>query len=161
MAKDYPYRDKSVVEDRFIYKNFPCVVIFRHLGFRCGYVGIPKTHKDYGKDFKDLDYDVHGRLMYSEATLFGQEDKDLWWLGFDCGHGDDGTDYEAVEKYFGNDKDIMRMTEIAKKYDRFDIEPKSKQFCILECEKLANLLFYADCRTTCLNKRIIEEDKNS
>lgn len=36
-------------ETRFLYKGFPCVVLFMPGGYRCGYVGLPKENKYYGK----------------------------------------------------------------------------------------------------------------
>lgn len=42
-----------VVESDFMYKGFRCVGIFGDMGHRCGYVGIPKSHPLYGKNYSD------------------------------------------------------------------------------------------------------------
>lgn len=65
--------------------------IQRHgdLGHLCGYVGIPKNHPLYGRNYDDdaVDIQVHGGLTYADS------DEDwgggLWWFGFDCSHGGD------------------------------------------------------------------------
>lgn len=41
------------VEKDFEYKGLRCVVTFGDLGHRCGYVGIPKTHILYGKEYDE------------------------------------------------------------------------------------------------------------
>jgi len=115
-------RDLSIkpckIESDFIYKNLRCVVIFQPTGYRCGYVGIEKTHslyeKDYNKDCKvilsisDLEYsspesyfDVHGGITYSGGGINSKYpvESNLWWFGFDCAHCDDAFDYETALKY--------------------------------------------------------------
>jgi len=62
----------------------------------CGYVGLPPHHPDYGKDYDDVDVDVHGGLTYGEKCvghvchqpLTGEPDE-LFWFGFDCAHWSD------------------------------------------------------------------------
>lgn len=45
--------DRYVVEREFEHAGYKCVVIFGSSGHRCGYVGIPKNHPLYGKDYSD------------------------------------------------------------------------------------------------------------
>lgn len=62
-------------------------------GVWCGYVGVSSSHPAYGKDYYDVDVDVHGGLTYANKCSGkichvpepGEPD-DIWWLGFDCGH---------------------------------------------------------------------------
>lgn len=42
-----------IVEREFEHAGYKCVVIFGSIGHRCGYVGIPKNHLLYGKDYSD------------------------------------------------------------------------------------------------------------
>lgn len=49
-------------------------------GHLCGYVKIPEGHPSHGKDYFDIDVDVHGGLTY------GQFRDDGYWIGFDCAH---------------------------------------------------------------------------
>lgn len=104
------------IEERFIYKGYPCVVLFMPMAFRTGYVGLPKTSKFYGKGFDDIPVDCHGGLTYGRNYLFGQDDKDTWWIGFDCAHCYDGFDLEKANKYFGNDKETQRVLSIMKDF---------------------------------------------
>ena len=41
-----------------------------------GYITLPLTHPDYGKNYNDIDVHVHGGLTFSENGRFG----------FDCAH---------------------------------------------------------------------------
>lgn len=97
-------------ESRFEYKGFPCVVLFMPMGYRCGYVGLPKGNKYYNKEYDKIPVDCHCGLTYSEHGLFGQEDKDTWWIGFDCGHCCDGIDKDAFNKLY--EKEILNMNPI-------------------------------------------------
>lgn len=102
--------DRPVVEERFEYKGFPCVVLFMPMGFRNGYVGLPKGHKYYGKEFDFIPVGCHCGLTYSDNSLHHQTDTDIWWIGFDCGHCCDGFDLKKLDEYFGNriENQIMR-----------------------------------------------------
>jgi len=96
--------------------GLPCLIVRNHYGALCGYVGVPKEHPWYGKDYEDVneliedeedDY-VHGGLTFS--NICGEkichevepgEDDDIWWLGFDCAHVFDripgmGREYEST-----------------------------------------------------------------
>lgn len=42
-----------IVEREFEYAGYKCAVIFGAHGYRCGYVGVPKTHPLYGKKYSD------------------------------------------------------------------------------------------------------------
>ena len=47
MAKKY------IVEKEFNHNGLKCVVTFSNMGHRCGYVGVPKWHPLYGKNYMD------------------------------------------------------------------------------------------------------------
>ena len=86
------------VEKRFEYKGYPCVIIFHTYdeellshglyleNYLCGYVGLPKTSKFYKKNYDDIPIDCHGGLTYGSNQLFGQNDPDTFWIGYDCAH---------------------------------------------------------------------------
>jgi len=79
----------------------PDRVEFEHCGFKClivrqpeskhlcGYVGLPRWHPYYGRDYDDIDVDVHGGLTFSREGIGETWDKGFWYLGFDCAHGGD------------------------------------------------------------------------
>lgn len=45
--------DRYIVEREFEHSGYKRVVTFGVGGYRCGYVGIPKNHSLYGKDYSD------------------------------------------------------------------------------------------------------------
>ena len=93
-----------IVEFDRNYKGLRLVGIFTDRGFRCGYVGVPKENKYYGKDYIDIGSYIscHGGLTYSSSTenSIYPVNSNLWWFGFDCIHYYDGIDAELVEKIF-------------------------------------------------------------
>ena len=105
-----------VQEKRFEYKGYPCVVLFQTTGFRTGYVGLPKKSKYYKKDFDFIPVDCHCGLTYSAAGLYHQNDENVWWIGFDCGHACDGFDVEKVKKYFEDNKQVVELAKTLKSY---------------------------------------------
>lgn len=81
----------------FEHAGFPCFLL-RNMdvtGAWCGYVGVPKGHLFFEKDYMDVEenVEVHGRLTYSghcagdicHEPKEGEPDN-VWWLGFDCMH---------------------------------------------------------------------------
>lgn len=97
------------VESVFEHKGLWCAVLLQHLGHRCGYVGVPKTHKDYGKGYEDIgDFiSCHGGLTFSSREEFeeypSKDHTDLWWFGWDYAHYMDSHDYETAKSYWGKD----------------------------------------------------------
>ena len=64
------------------------------LGWGNGYIVLPKEHPWFGKDYNEIEVDVHGGLTFAE---FGKnlqswselktDDYDKYVIGFDTGHG--------------------------------------------------------------------------
>lgn len=104
------------IEERFTYKGYPCVVLFMPMAFRNGYVGLPKESKFYQKEYDFVPVDCHCGLTYASSGLYGQTDKDTWWIGFDCGHCCDGFDLEKANEYFKNDKETQQCLTMMKDY---------------------------------------------
>lgn len=52
------------------------------------YVKVPKNNKAFGKDYFDLDIDVHGGLTYSknELKFYKYSRKYNWFIGWDYAH---------------------------------------------------------------------------
>ena len=90
----------------------------------------------------DLLFDVHGGLTYGESgrNCAYPVESDLWWLGFDCAHCDDGKDLDLVEELWGDDKEVKRYLEIEReineKYPTVKMEAKSKDYVMDECRSL-------------------------
>ena len=76
----------------FEYKGFKCRILRTRVGrensnliYLWGYVGLPKSHELYGhKGFIDVDTKYEASGGFKELVY--QPEKDLWWIGFDCGH---------------------------------------------------------------------------
>lgn len=133
---------KPEIEATGTYKNFKYVVLFQNLGHRCGYVGIPKGHKLYEVYYDDIPVDCHGGLTYSDFDdILGQED--LWWIGFDCAHLNDGVDVESLVKYYGTELTAEMLYTL--NY-RVEGHVWTKDECVEECKKIID--------------QIIEEDKD-
>lgn len=71
----------------FVHKGLRCRIL-RHpeLLHLCGYVGVPKSNKYFGKGYDDVPAEIHGGLTYADGNLRLQPEKNLWWFGFDTGH---------------------------------------------------------------------------
>lgn len=67
--------DKYIIEREFEHEVYKCVVAFSNMGHRCGYVGIPKTHPLFGKDYGDYleikKRDITDREVSGILPLFG------------------------------------------------------------------------------------------
>lgn len=154
---------RFIIESDFMYKDYRCITTFTKGGFRCGYVGVPKKSKLYGKNysdcldvkFEDIDnrkvdkvgiiplliaalndseyvpldvyFNVHWSLTFA-GDNHPVEDSELWWLGFDCGHAEDGIDTKKVEEIWGE--------EINPLY--FDWEVRSLEYVQQECKNLVD-----------------------
>jgi hypothetical protein len=74
--------------------GFEWIVTHNGMGHRCGYVRVPKGHPWHGKDYDDLEVNIHGGLSFAENDVpydKGVAD-DAYWLGFDCAHSGDAPD---------------------------------------------------------------------
>lgn len=91
-------KKKFKIEKVFKYKDYECVIVGFSLGHRCGYVGISKNHRYYGKDYDDLQLYVHGGLTYSKLNPEFSIKSDKWWIGFDCMHREDGKDFDLIRE---------------------------------------------------------------
>jgi hypothetical protein len=80
-----------------------CAFVRNSSGALCGYVGVPKTNKHYGKGYDSIEIEgsewgpeVHGGLTYSADSdgsflrrYVPTLPEGLWWFGFDCAHCND------------------------------------------------------------------------
>ena len=89
-----------IVEKRFEYKGYPCVILFMPMCYRCGYVGLQR-----GVAYNTKEIECHGGITYSEAYLWKQDDPDKWWIGFDCMHYPDGFDVDYGLEYWRNNEE--------------------------------------------------------
>ena len=100
------------VEKDFMIDDYRCVIVGVSIGHRCGYVGLPKGHKYEGKDYDEIDVEVHGGLTYAGQGNKYPVDGDESWIGFDYAHCGDAKDLTLVQEL--NDEhtyDIIRDIE--------------------------------------------------
>lgn len=146
--------------------GFKAAIIFTRQKFYCGYVGVPEGHSLHGLHYDSnspylaeltgkeeagqrgllsiicgaermqspvMVFDVHGSITFSDTwsnstDAFAELKDDNWYFGYDCAHSGDGEfpDIDAE----GN---IV--------YDSWALStqdhPKSLDFCIEQCESLA------------------------
>lgn len=133
---------QPVLETKSTYKGYPYVVLFMPGAYRCGYVGVPYSHKLAKKSFDDLGYlSCHGGVTYTESHLYNCNDENTWWIGFDCAHCFDGYDVDAAKQYFGDDPDFKRIFYTMEDFWResnndSEIEIRSLAYAKDECKKL-------------------------
>jgi len=83
--------------NRFEFKHagFDCLAVRQFHGAWCGYVGVTEEHPYFGKNYDDLQFEVHGGLTYAKECsgvvchFSDNESKKRWWFGFDCAHAQD------------------------------------------------------------------------
>ena len=115
-----PYK----IEREWICAGLRCAVVqAREQGHRCGYVRLPPGHFDYGKDYGDIDVDVHGGLTFARMEDCVEGDGRGYWLGFDCHHSNDqGTnprvplDYQWQSELSRRAHDIMNSYSLGGHY---------------------------------------------
>lgn len=92
--------------------DLDCLAVRNGQGAWCGYVGVPPGHPYYDKDYDNVPARVHGGLTYGERCRDDDPEPaichvplpgrpaDVYWLGFDCNHGEDlapNTERELAE----------------------------------------------------------------
>lgn len=107
MASKLITRGSSWVETSFTSKGFLCVVLALQMGYRCGYMAVPKGHPWHGKGYDEIEPwpEVHGGLTFASAGsdvpswqgVVVRDNKDSWWLGFDCAHLGDARDFTIMD----------------------------------------------------------------
>lgn len=84
----------AVVEKHFQYKGHDCICIFNRNGFRCGYVSTTLNH-----DHHEIDIECHWGLTFSGVLPEEYAPKEPFYVGFDCGHCEDGLDTKLAYEY--------------------------------------------------------------
>ena len=86
----------------------------------------------------DLYFDVHGSVTYSGFhPACTEQDDNLWYFGFDCGHAGDKNDHETAFRYgLIDDERYKYYIDFDKRYDTGGVV-RSLGYCIEECKGLA------------------------
>ena len=85
----------------------------------------------------DIYFNVHGGLTYAGDSADYPVESNLWWLGFDCGHYNDGNDWDLVEKYWGDNPQMQRRLEINRVLG-WDNEIRTQEYVENECKSLVD-----------------------
>ena len=130
---------EPIVEKRFEYKGYPCVILFMPWScYRCGYVGVPASK---GKMVWANLIDCHGGVTYEEDHLYGQEDQDTLWIGFDCMHAWDARDIETGKRLAAADPELLehikRLEDVDRRYDTGG-NIRTLEYCMNECKRIAD-----------------------
>lgn len=109
------------------------------LGYRCGYVRVPKGHPWHGRDYDDesmWDVDVHGGLTFAKPdTHCGKDgEDDAWWFGFDCAHAGDAPDPSLRGRAGRGMADLFSVFDGSFSYSG---TVKTTEYVAVECRRLA------------------------
>lgn len=124
----------SHVEKTWITKaGYPAAVVVQPMGHRCGYVQIPKDHPEAGKDYDDIEVSVHGGITYGSTNTEGTV------FGFDCDHSCDKPDPNLMSESSKQVYEKFRKPDYLFYLYKSDFATiKSLDFCVAECEKMAD-----------------------
>lgn len=132
-----------------------CVVLMRSPGFRCGYVGVPKEHPLYGRDYDEYlnikkddlkDHEVSGTFPLVLAAL-DPDPRIKIQAYFHChggitySDGGEGSEYPLDNGlwWFGFDCDHAgdkRDYKTAKEYFKYDPKELKRIWCNEEADKM-------------------------
>lgn len=89
--------------------GYTCLILRgpKEIGHLCGYVGVPSGHPAFGKDYDNVDVDVHGGLTYAGHNAPNQDHDRYYWLGFDCAHAGDLCPAIVAWQHDGYGKDVV------------------------------------------------------
>lgn len=76
-------------------------------GWGNGYIGVSPEHPWFGKDYDNVDANVHGGLTYARNRAPKQEPDGYWWIGFDTAHLND-TQYSCPESYVDSEIESLK-----------------------------------------------------
>lgn len=100
--KDGPWMDEPD-KAQWIAHGLDCLIVRGPAGALCGYVGVPKSHPYFEKDYNDVPTEcAHGGLTFAaKCEPNANEAKhichrhdiaanaEVFWFGFDCAHSGD------------------------------------------------------------------------
>lgn len=136
-----------ILEKSFEYAGYTCVVLMTEMGHRCGYVGIPKDNRLYNIYYDELNKYIgcHGGLTYSSSELHCVNDKDTWWIGFDCAHFRDRPDFTTAKQMFKDNQKVIKPLEIMEEMTIYECGTvKTLAFCEEQCKDIVKQVINLD-----------------
>lgn len=92
--------NSSKIIETALYKEFTYMIRHNGLGYRCGYVKIPPSHRFYEMADDELyGLEVHGGITFA-GWIPAEGGKEEWWIGFDCAHYGDAPDSSLTGSFF-------------------------------------------------------------
>lgn len=114
--------------------GFEWNVVHNGRGSRCGYVKVTPGHPWFGRNYDEIDADVHGGLTFSEPDkpcAAGGPD-DGYWFGFDCAHHNDAEDPSLpVEEEYRRIRD-----DLNRRFPIRDRTVRTQEYVEQECRSL-------------------------
>ena len=95
-------------------------------GVLCGYVTLPEGHPWIGKEYMDIDVEVHGGLSFGCLMIRG------WVIGFDCAHGTD------LVPSIGKMNKIYGIDPQRRPANNHSITYKNVKFVIEQCKSIVD-----------------------
>lgn len=98
----------TILEHSFNFNGFNCYVVLRNMGkstYRCGYVQVPENMAINIEEIA-----CHGGITYAHKEAPSPleiDDKNKWYIGFDCAHAFDTTDYWTMSRVSGELRHIV------------------------------------------------------
>lgn len=125
----------KVIEKEWREGDFSCKVLFMPMGYRCGYVGVPKGNHMYGLDYWEYidKIDCYGGLTY--CGFLDEKNKEYWYFGFDCAHFGDGIDIKSLKKY-GFQNEIDNLLRLKTTWYSLQKPFKTQKFCEEQCHSI-------------------------
>lgn len=139
------------IEKDFEYKGYRCIVLVNTVANRCGYVLINDGQPFYKHHFNEDELICHGGVTFCDYFEYvtNHEFRDIWAVGFDCGHSgdrfavEDAIRYGTVDEKSEYVKDIRMINGIDGK------ELRSVVYCQQELRCMVDQLeemYNADCK---------------
>jgi hypothetical protein len=94
-----------------------CLIVRGPMGALCGYVGVPETHRYFGKEYATALLNCHGGPTFSDRCNPDEDpatgichtgpvaNPTVWWFGFDCAHAMDlmpGLPDQILNNFFAD-----------------------------------------------------------
>ena len=127
-------RQFAVVEKQFQYKGHECTCVFTRNGYRCGYVSTTLY-----RDCSDFDIDCHWGLSFAGMLPREYAPKGAWYIGFDCGHCEDGIDTKSAYDYGLIDEATKERFDKSFWYLK-DYPVKDVEYVVEQCKKIVDQL---------------------
>lgn len=116
---------ERATEKEWEFAGLKCVVTGGDHQGRCGYVRVPPSHPALGKEYDELEVEVHGGLTFGAAEPCEHEDGRGFWFGFDCAHLGDGDvlwepgfEPEVLRRYSFSKGHFWSLAEVAEETER-------------------------------------------